>query len=145
MSSAHHPAPIDLSMLASDPELLLDELDRALDELPMTALPAGVLSGQKDEDGAEGRYREVREGRPWHATVEALLRARMEPLKQAVCEKGGYCALKRRHQSTVDVAKAVGDSLLSLVIKIPLPVATLSLYCVQSLFLDRLCDCDGSP
>lgn len=121
-----------------DPEFLLDTIDRELGACDPAELPMVTLSA---EDALLGRYRSVENGKPRHAVMEALLNIHDDWIL-AVCVSSDYCARKTRHSETLNVIKAVIDSLLSAATKLPLPVATISAYCVQSLYLDRACKCD---
>jgi hypothetical protein len=56
-----------------------------------------------------------------------------------------YCELKARYGETINLVKAVFDGWISAVTAFPIPAATVAAYCVQSLFLDRLCQCPQAP
>ena len=125
----------------SNADLLLDEIDRELENVPLEELPLGIMSGNKE---GEGKYREVEEGRPKHRILEAMLDGVSSQLRAACCVHGKYCVFKKAHRDTIDVVKAVIDGLVSAAFVFPIPVATVAAYCVQSLFLDRLCQCDSA-
>lgn len=59
-----------------------------------------------------------------------------------MCEELRYCEFKVRHAETANLLKAVFDALVSAVTQFPVPVATVSVYCLQSLMLDKICKCD---
>ena len=119
----------------SDPNVLLDDIDAALDSLPVEELPLVGL----DPSVKEG-YREVSNNRPRHLILEAMLNSK-ESLADFCCRRGRYCELKVKHGETINLAKALIDTWATLAITFPMPVGTVAAYCVQSLFLDRLCNC----
>ncbi len=119
----------------SDPNLLLDDIDTALDSLPVEQLPLTAL----DPDVKEG-YREVTDNRPRHLILEAILYSK-QSLVDFCCQQGRYCELKVKYGETINLAKALIDTWVTLAITFPIPIGTVAAYCVQSLFLDRLCDC----
>jgi hypothetical protein len=125
----------------ASPELLLDSIDQALEHVPVEQLP---LSGMSGEEGKEASYREIEDGRPKHTILEAMLRNVNAELEHTCCVKVGYCKLIKSKAPTIDVAKAVLDGLISGAFTFPIPVATVTVYCIQSLYLDRLCKCNGS-
>jgi hypothetical protein len=121
-----------------DPEFLLDRIDIQLAAADPADLPMVVLSA---DDAMSGRYRSVEEGRPRHAVLEALLNLHGD-LIEGLCARIDYCARKKRHAESLNMIKAVVDGLISASIQLPLPMATVGAYCVQSLYLDRVCECD---
>jgi len=130
-----------LATLMANPEVLLDEIDRALEQVPVESLPPAAPSGAHTLRSESPPAREVRDGRPRHRVLDAILDSVADTLHEAICVRGDYCRLRARLGPTVDLAKAVMDSWLGTVTKIPLPLATVTAYCIQSLFLDRLCGC----
>ena len=129
-----------LEALLAQPEALLDALDKALETADPADLPLVDLAAEDDEALP---YREVVDGRPRHRVVEVLLIRHREWLVQAICRDLDYCAWRKRHAPTIEVAKAVCDSLLSAALNVPIPATTLSAYCLQSLLLDRICECSA--
>lgn len=122
---------------AADPEFLLAKLDADLADVDVEELPIVTLSSDEAGEG----YRSVRDGRPRHLVVEAILLGQSDRIHEALCVRAGYCAGKVRHRDTVTLMVTVCDAVLSAAIKLPIPAASVSAYCVQSLFLDRFCDC----
>jgi hypothetical protein len=120
----------------ADPSVLLDAIDEGLASVDPLDLPMVVL-GDKPA-------RAVKTGRPFHAIMDAMLAGRVAELRVVVCDVGQYCAQSRKYKNTIDLMKAVNDSLVSSAFHVPLPIATVAAYCVQSLFLDRLCACEGA-
>lgn len=121
-----------------NPETLLDDIDVGLESLSVEELPLSVQSGSEKP---KERYRSVTNGRPYHAVFNSLLERSATQIRTTICVKCGYCELKLKHADTISLIKAVGDGWLSISVMFPLPVATIAAYCVQSLFLDRICDC----
>jgi hypothetical protein len=129
-----------LQALWNDPARLLDEIDSALDSHEIGELPIWSLSDEEDDSP----YREIEEGRPTHRVLDRILALHRDAMKEWACVKFGYCAAKTRHGETIALAKAVCDGMVSVWVKVPLPVATIGCYCVQSLYLDKLCECHSS-
>lgn len=115
--------------------MLLDDIDSALEALPVEELPLTSL----DPNMKEG-YREVSNNRPRHLILDAILSSK-EGLAEFCCRRGRYCELKAKYGETINLAKALIDTWATLAITFPMPVGTVAAYCVQSLFLDRLCNC----
>ena len=124
----------------SNANLLLDTIDRQLENVPLEELPLGIMSGNKE---GESGYRDMRNGRPVHRVLDAMLNSVSSQLRNACCVRAGYCGFKKTHRDAIDVVKAVLDGLLSAAFVFPIPAATVAVYCVQSFFLDRLCQCDA--
>ena len=121
-----------------NPEHLLDDIDDALEQLAIEDLPLTYMSG---DDEKSSSYRGIKDGRPFHSIIDAIL-LKIEPnIKEVFCKKLHYCELKKNHSATIDVAKAVFDGLIAAAVTFPIPIATVSAYCVQSLLLDRVCEC----
>ncbi|MCA1197777.1 hypothetical protein K9B35_07350 [Sphingomonas sp. R647] len=124
-----------LEAMWRDPTYLLDQIDVGLDSQEIEDLPTWMLA---DEDGP---YRGIENGRPFHNILERVLESRRTALEEWACITFGYCHVKAEHGETIALAKAVCDGLASVWANVPLPLATISCYCVQSLFLDKLCEC----
>jgi len=119
----------------ADPYVLLDDIDHELEAVPVEELPLIALDPAETDN-----YREVLDNRPRHAVLEAILISK-ENLADFCCRRARYCELKVRHGETISLVKALIDSAASVALTFPIPVATVLAYCVQSLFLDRLCHC----
>lgn len=122
---------------ANDPQQLLQDIDSELDLIPLEDFPL------LPQDGEEPMVREVRNGRPKHTVMELVLERSMLSLREVCCDKFGYCFRRKKHEDTVQLIQAVADTLISAYVKFPIPVAMIASYCVLSLFLDRICDCNG--
>lgn len=125
-----------LEALMGDPELLLSTIDEALERLSPFDLPVVELAA---EAGEGEHYRSVKDGHPRYWIVDLLLDRQRDFWIDHICAK--YCARKEHHEKKLDVLKAVFDGLISAHFSLPLPVATLAVYAVQSGFLDRICKC----
>lgn len=123
---------------ANDPQELLRDIDLELEQIDMDDFPLLPL------DGGVPNENEVRDGRPRHTVVELLLDRSKQALREACCDKLDYCSIRQKHGDTVQLIQAVADSLISAYVKFPLPIAMIASYCVLSLFLDRICDCDAN-
>jgi hypothetical protein len=122
----------------ADPNVLLDDIDYELDKLPIEEIPLSVLSS---DPTFEKGYRKVSDSRPHHLILDAILNQSHASLKELCCVRCRYCEIKREHSETINLVKALIDAWASTAILFPLPIATVATYCVQSLFLDHLCDC----
>lgn len=120
------------------PELLLDAIDEALEGASAFDLPLVDLAPDEEDDRP---YRSTENGRPQHRIADRLLREHQELFIKIACVKLDYCAKKKRHAATITLLQAICDSLLSANFQCPIPAAIISCYCLQSLFLDRVCRC----
>jgi len=127
-----------LNSYINDPNTLLDDIDTALEKVPVEDLPLTTLSS---DPSFEGGYRRVTDSRPRHLILEAILNSSHDKLKDLCCVRGCYCEMKKTHGETINLIKALLDGWASIAFALPIPIATVTAYCVQSLFLDQLCDC----
>ena len=126
----------------ADPNILLNDIDAALETVPIEKLPLTALSADPSfKDG----YRKVVGSRPRHLILETILNESHANLKDFCCVQWRYCEMKVKHGETINLVKALLDAWVSVALVFPLPIATVAAYCVQSLFLDQLCDCSGPP
>lgn len=128
----------DIQAWIDHPDRLLDAIDAALEAASPSELPLVDLA----PDEAEEPYRSVEDGRPRHRVVDLLLVRNKSAFAEFACVKLDYCNQRKRHTATIDLVKGVSDGLISAALQLPIPAMTLSVYCVQSLFLDRLCNCE---
>jgi len=128
----------DIQAWIDHPDRLLDAIDAALE----AALPSELPLVDLAPDEAGEPYRSIEDGRPRHRIVDILLMRNKSGFSEFACVKFDYCNQKKRHARTIDLVKAMSDGLISAALQLPIPAMTLSVYCVQSLFLDRLCNCD---
>lgn len=127
-----------LQTYLANPNVLLDDIDVALEKVPVEQLPLTALSADPSfKDG----YRKVINSRPRHLILEAILNESQAKLKDFCCVRCSYCEMKVKHNETIGLVKALLDAWASMTFVFPLPIATVAAYCVQSLFLDNLCDC----
>jgi hypothetical protein len=126
---------------ARDPSFLLARIEADLAVVPVEHLPIITLSPESSKEG----YRSVTDGRPRHRVLEAILFGQSDRIHKLICVDGDYCRKKAQHADTVNLMVTVCDSLISAALIFPIPIATVSAYCVRSLFLERLCNCDPEP
>lgn len=121
----------------NDVGYLIEVIESDLDKVDVADLPVGILSS----DDAESRKTQTNDGRPHHSYFEAVLKPFKEKIRTAVCEKGKYCEVKKKNTNEITLCSVVLDSLVTASVGLPIPAATVSAYCVMSLYLDRLCAC----
>ncbi|MBO9468456.1 hypothetical protein J7443_24750 [Tropicibacter sp. R15_0] len=124
--------------LTHDYDAMLQHVEKELEDVDVDELPIGVLSGD-DDDINKPR---IEDGRPRHPLLEKLLSFHDDKLRKAVCEQIDYCQLKKKNQSEITLCSVVFDALTTSGLGLPLPIATISVYCVTSLYLDRMCKCN---
>jgi hypothetical protein len=62
-----------------------------------------------------------------------------ESFHRVLCENIGYCVLKDKYESEIDICKSLIDSLVSIHFWLPIPASTLVVYLVQKKLIDRMC------
>ena len=130
----------EIKRLVENPIYLLDQIDVALEDLSVEDLPLVLLSSDDEPES----YRDIDGTRPRHRVLDAILKSWQDQLVDVCCVRGEYCKTNKKHAETISVCSAVADSLASATLQIPLPLATVAVYCVRSHFLDNVCDCDDN-
>lgn len=122
-----------------DPNQLLIDIEAQLDDVDFDLFPIVALDA--DTDNAA---RIDEENKPIHPTLEAILEKDKGNIHKICCKKLEYCRIRKSHDETVSLIKSVGDAFISAALLMPLPILTIASYCVMSLYLDRICECDPS-
>ncbi len=122
----------------NDYNLLIKTIEEELEDANVVDLPLIILSPD-DDDSEEPR---IEAGRPKHPYFEKMLAPFKSKIRDLVCDKGDYCKSKAKYKDEITLMVTVFDAISSASLVLPLPLATVSAYCVTSLYLDGLCECN---